>query len=198
LTTPLARKLTAELVVAEPAACVHPPSAAADRDFNRIFREFAPYLARVLPRMGVRSADVDDVMQDVFVAIHRSLPGFEGRSSLKSWVYGICIRVCSNYRQRAHHRRERLSEAMPEPARDGDQERTLEARVALGRLDAALSALPALQRATFVLYEIEELSIREIAAALGCSKFTLYARLYAARRVVQLALRGKREEEDHA
>jgi RNA polymerase sigma-70 factor (ECF subfamily) len=172
--------------------CAQPPaapgSAGASREFAAIFDEFAPYLARVVPRMGVASADVEDVMQEVFVAIHRALPNFEGRSSLKSWVYGICIRTCSNYRQRAHRRRERLAANVPEIRVTHDPEQALTARRALTRLDAVLARLSEPQRAAFVLYEIEELSIQEIAAALGCSKFTIYARLYAARRAVAGAL----------
>ena len=162
------------------------------------FRDYAPYVARVLPRMGVAASDLDDVVQDVFVAIHRALPQFEARSSLKSWVYGICIRTCSNYRQRAHRRRERLSGSLPERVTTSDPEQSLATRRALERLDAALAQLPAAQRAAFVLYEIEDLSMKEIAAALDCSKFTIYARLYAARRAVSAAMRdAKAEGHDH-
>jgi RNA polymerase sigma-70 factor (ECF subfamily) len=192
LPTPLATTLVDEPVAAAAA------TGAESRDFEAIFREFAPYVVRVLPRMGVAASDLDDVMQDVFVAIHRALPQFEARSSLKSWVYGICIRTCSNYRQRAHRRRERLSGSVPEVAITTDPEQSLMARRALERLDVALAQLPQPQRAAFVLYEIEELSIQEIAAALDCSKFTIYARLYAARRAVSAALRdAKGEGHDH-
>ena len=192
LPTPLATALVEEPVAAAAATGAKPC------DFEAIFREFAPYVARVLPRMGVAASDLDDVAQDVFVAIHRALPQFEARSSLKSWVYGICIRTCSNYRQRAHRRRERLLGSVPERVMTNDPEQSLATRRALERLDVALARLPEAQRAAFVLYEIEELSIQEIAAALDCSKFTIYARLYAARRAVAAAVRAAVDEgHDH-
>jgi RNA polymerase sigma-70 factor (ECF subfamily) len=157
-------------------------------DFERIFREFAPYVLRVLPRLGVAARDVDDVAQDVFWAVHRALPGFEGRSSLKTWVYGICIRTCGNYRNRAHRRHELLAQAS-EPSDVLVEIRTpasdLANRRALLALDAALSCLPEVQRAVFVLREVEALDVVEIADVLGCSKFTVYARLYAAQRSVR-------------
>ena len=69
----------------------------------------------------------------------------------------------------------------PRPARVPEQRRSLE------RLDAALATLSEPQRAAFVLHEIESLSVLEVAEALGCSKFTVYARLYAANAKVRRA-----------
>jgi RNA polymerase sigma-70 factor (ECF subfamily) len=153
-------------------------------EFEALFRELAPYVLRVLPRMGVAAADLDDVAQDVFLAVHRGLPGFERRSSAKTWIYGICIRACSNYRQRAHRRREQLVSVPPEAGESHSPERALAASRALSALDTVLAQLPEAQRAAFVLFEIEQLAVTEIAEALACSKFTVYARLYAARRAV--------------
>lgn len=157
--------------------------------FEAVFREFAPYVLRVLPRMGIAAADLDDVAQEVFLAVHRGLPGFDGRSSLRTWVYGICVRTCGNYRARAHRRHERVQASPPDAGHDAQSpERALETSRALFRLDAALARLPQAQRAAFVLFEIEQLAITEIAQALDCSKFTIYARLYAARRAVRAAM----------
>ena len=69
-------------------------------DLAAIFREHAPYVWRVLRRMGVREADVEDVTQEVFVVVHRRLPEFEGRSAMRTWIYGICLRVASDHRRR--------------------------------------------------------------------------------------------------
>jgi RNA polymerase sigma factor (sigma-70 family) len=64
----------------------------------------------------------------------------------------------------------------------------------LTALDAALATLPEVQRAVFVLHLVEALSVTEIAEVLDCSKFTIYARLYAARRKV-LSLMGAHAQE---
>jgi RNA polymerase sigma-70 factor (ECF subfamily) len=167
--------------------------------FEPVFEEFAPYVLRVLPRLGVCARDVDDVAQEVFLAIHRGLPGFEGRSSLKTWVYGICIRAGRNHNRRAYKQREQLG-AAADSVTDASQTPALdlESRRALIALDAALAQLPEAQRSVFVLHQIEALSVLEIAQVLDCSKFTIYARLYAARRAVLAALSepGK-EPRDH-
>ena len=156
--------------------------------FETLFRTYVPYVRRVVPRMGVASGDTDDVVQEVFLVVHGALGGFEGRSSERTWIYGICLRVCSNYRRRAYRRRE-LTMAEPPAAEDFvHPERMLSARTDLQLLDAALADLNDAQRATFVLHEIEQLPMADIATILGCSKFTAYARLYAARRHVVAAL----------
>jgi RNA polymerase sigma-70 factor (ECF subfamily) len=175
-----------------------PPSAAAAGvhaatalDFEAVFRQMAPYVLRVLPRMGVRSADLDDVAQEVFLAVHRGLGAFEGRSQLRTWIYGICIRTCSNYRRRAHHKHERITDAPVQVAGAAHgPERQMQAQRALTALDTALEALSIEQRSAFVLFEIEGLDMVEIARAMDCSKFTAYSRLYAARKHVTSALKA--------
>ena len=74
---------------------------------RQIFDEHARYVWRTLRHLGVADADLEDVCQEVFVTVHRKLPEFEGRSKLRTWLYGICLRVASDYRRRAYVRRER-------------------------------------------------------------------------------------------
>jgi RNA polymerase sigma-70 factor (ECF subfamily) len=196
-------------VAAEPSALIQPPLVAEQvprahtaelrARFERMYRELAPYVLRVLPRMGVAERDLDDVLQEVFLAVHRALPGFEGRSSERTWIYGICMRTCSNYRQRAHRWRERMPGELPDDGHAQTPERALATSAALQKLDAALASLPDAQREAFVLFEIEQLTVSEIAEALGCSKFTVYTRLYRARAAVQAHMRRHDgEEKDHA
>jgi RNA polymerase sigma-70 factor (ECF subfamily) len=164
--------------------------------FASLFQEFAPYVMRVLPRMGVADRDLDDVVQEVFLAVYRALPSFEGRSSERTWVYGICIRTCSNYRQRAHRRHEQLPGNLPEATHSATPERALQTRTALAQLDAALATVQENDRVVFVLFEIEQLTVLEIAEALGCSKFTVYTRLYRARRAVSARMCSEQEAAD--
>ena len=65
--------------------------ASAASDFASIFRANAPLVHRALRRLGVSEADAPDVLQDVFVVVHRKLGEFEGRSQLKTWIYGIAV-----------------------------------------------------------------------------------------------------------
>lgn len=182
---------SAATALSTPASAAPAEARAAALDFEAVFRQMAPYVLRVLPRMGVRSADLDDVAQEVFLAVHRGLGAFEGRSQLRTWIYGICIRTCSNYRRRAHHKHERITDAPIQVAGAAHgPERQMQAQRALTALDAALEALSIEQRSAFVLFEIEGLDMLEIARAMDCSKFTAYSRLYAARKHVTRALKA--------
>jgi DNA-directed RNA polymerase specialized sigma24 family protein len=69
-------------------------------------------MRRTLARRGVRAADLDDVTQEAFLAAHRHLPAFEGRSSLRTWLSAIAWRTAANYHKRSqrHHALD-LSEA---------------------------------------------------------------------------------------
>lgn len=160
----------------------------AREEFRAIFREHAPFVWRALRRLGVAEADVEDVAQEVFLVVHRRLAEFEGRSRMSTWIYGICLRVASDHRRRAHVRRERPTDRPPERVGSAPQPKELEQRQARALLDAALARLDEPKRAVFVLYEIEELPMKEVAEALGCPLQTAYSRLHAARDELREAL----------
>jgi RNA polymerase sigma-70 factor (ECF subfamily) len=150
-----------------------------------IFRQYAPFVWRGLRRLGVPESDVDDVCQEVFVVVHRKLGDFEGRSSLRTWIYGICARTASDYRRSGRVRREVVTDAPPEVAHEGGQHEAVALRQARATLDRILDELDDDKRSVFVLYEIEELTMAEVAEALGCPLQTAYSRLHAARKVVE-------------
>jgi len=150
-----------------------------------VFHDHAPFAWRVLRRLGVAEADVDDVCQDVFMTVHRKLAEFEERSSVRTWVYGICVRVAADHRKRTRRRREVAAAEVREPAIDAPQERSAALREACELLDCILDGIDDKKREVFVLYEIEELSMAEVALAVGCPLQTAYSRLHAARREVE-------------
>ena len=160
-----------------------------DIDFAEVFERTAPFVWRALRRLGVREADVPDVCQEVFVVVHRRLADFDGSSALRTWIYGICLRTASQYRRRAPQLREVPDVDAHEQAVLPEQEDSLERRRARDRLDMALQRLDDDKRAVFVLYELEELPMKEVAAALGCPLQTAYSRLHGARREVEEAFR---------
>lgn len=158
------------------------------REFAQLFREHAPYVWRVLRRLGVSEADVEDLCQEVFVVVLRKLDAFERRSTMRTWIYGICIRSASDYRRRAYKRREVVTDKVPERVVSPEQALEIQRQQTRALLDAALDTLDAEKRAVFVLYEIEELPMAEVAEAVGCPLQTAYSRLHAARRQVRAAL----------
>lgn len=147
--------------------------------FERLYREHAGYLFRCLRALGVQSADLPDVVHDVFVTVYRRFDDVALYTSTRAWVHGIAVRVAANYRRHSRQSRERLCAAVPE-----DSAVRSEPGGAIDLL-RVLGALDENQREVFVLYELEELSMPEVAEALGCPASTAYSRLYAARRAIR-------------
>lgn len=160
------------------------PTHASPDALAEIFRAHGPFVWRVLKKLGVAERDVEDLVQEVFVVVHRKLPEFEGRSALTTWLYGICVRTASDHRRRAHVRREQPTDDVPDERTSAPQAKELERRQARAILVEALDALDDDKRAVFVLYEIEERTMSEIAEIVGCPLQTAYSRLYAARKAV--------------
>ncbi len=175
---------TASLGDAEVASTRH-ASARSAASLVDIFREYAPFVWRTLRRLGVPECDVEDVCQEVFVVVHRKLDDFEGRSSVRTWIYGICARTASDYRRSGRVRREIITDVTPPGTDEGRQDEAVAFRQARAALDRILDTLDGDKRAVFVLYEIEELTMAEVAEALGCPIQTAYSRLHSARKLVE-------------
>jgi RNA polymerase sigma-70 factor, ECF subfamily len=155
--------------------------------FAEVFEQHVTFVWRVSARRGVARADPPDISQEVFIAVYRMLPGFEGRSSLRTWLYAICLRTISRHRRKALRHPEELTSELPEPSIPSHQIEAFEAREFRNRLERVLFRLPCEQRELFVLYELEELSVPEAAAVVGCPVQTAYSRLHAAREAVVAA-----------
>lgn len=155
--------------------------------FGTIYDEYFRAVWRTLRRLGVAPAELDDAVQEVFIVVHRRLASFDGRS-LRGWLYAIAVRVASDHRRGAAHRRtvplsETLVDGAPDPAR------TSELGESVRVLHALLAELDEAKRTVFVLGELEELSVPEIAEALGENPNTIYARLRSARAKFDAAYR---------
>lgn len=141
-----------------------------------IFDEHAKYVWRTLRYLGVPPSDVNDAAQEVFLVVHRKLDSFEERSSLRGWLYGICVRVALAHRRRAHVRHEELASEVPELPIEPPQNRQLEVEELKQLLVRSLGELDEDKRAVFVLHELEQLPMPEVARILGCPVQTAYSR----------------------
>lgn len=159
---------------------------------REIFDAHADDVWRTARFLGVRESDLADVSQEVFLTVHRRLPSFEGRSTLRTWIHGIVIRVVSAYRRRAHRRHEVVGTELPDEVVDAEQEHRLIERERAGRLEEAIAGLDEKQRPVFVLYELQELAMKEVASTLEIPLQTAYSRLKAAHR----SIRGAFEKAD--
>jgi RNA polymerase sigma-70 factor (ECF subfamily) len=138
--------------------------------------------------LGVEPAALDDVVQEVFLVVHRRLCEFEGRSTLKSWLFGITRRVVRDQRRSRRRKPTEVLEHDPidSLARTPDAQLDLREQAAL--LHRLLDSLDDDKREAFVLSELEEMSGPEIADALQLNLNTVYARVRAARSAFDAAL----------
>jgi RNA polymerase sigma-70 factor (ECF subfamily) len=160
---------------------------------RQVYREHFSRVWRSLRRLGVHEAQLEDAVQDVFIVVDRRWAGFERRSSLKTWIYGITVRVAKDYR-RSHDRHVRrvqglaeLGNVEPAPAPDEAAERAEARRV----IQAVLATLRDEQREVLVLVELEQLSVREASAALGLHVRACQRRLRAAHQALEAALAAR-------
>ncbi len=150
-------------------------------DIAEVYREHGDFVWRSLQRMGVAESDLEDVFQEVFIVVYRRAHTFDGSSRVTTWLFGICLRVASAWRRRAWVRRERAVEAVPEGRSASTPEQQLHHRQACHALERVLDKMDLNKRVVFVMYEVEELSTKEIAGSLGIPVGTVLSRLHAAR-----------------
>jgi RNA polymerase sigma-70 factor, ECF subfamily len=151
------------------------------------FRAHAGSVARFARRMGVGSADLDDLVQEVFLAAHARGGYRDGAASERSWYLRLAWYAVTSHRRRARRAPQSLDAV--EPAIDAGQHRTIEARERLARVAVALDTLSPHHRAALVLADIEGYSSEEIGATLEIPVGTVHSRLHHARRRFAEALR---------
>jgi RNA polymerase sigma-70 factor (ECF subfamily) len=157
---------------------VCPPPEPPD-EFATIYRTHVDYVWRVIARLGVAPEAVADIVQEVFLVVHRRLADFDGRATMRAWLAGICRGTARNHHRSAARRQRRLQLLPPAPQSASSPE--IEA-LELGRMVAdVLDTLDEDQRLALVLTDIEGLSPAEVASALGISRNTVYSRLRLAR-----------------
>ncbi len=169
-------------------------------EFDAVYEQQFELVWRTLRRLGVARSALDDALQDVFLVVHRRLPEFEQRSSIRTWIFGITLRVASDYLRRGRRLQattsdiEQRDELRDEAALDPLEQRARNEAVAL--LYAALAELDPDKRAAFVLAELEEMTLPEVALAVGANVHTVASRVKAGRRQFEAALRRLRAKDD--
>src|SRR5262245_51390426 len=102
-----------------------------------IYRQHFRFVWRSLRRLGVRDADLPDAVHDVFLVVQRKVAAFEGRSSVRTWLYAICMRTASDRRRSSRQVREVFGVSV-ELTADDDAGAASERRQALELLDELL------------------------------------------------------------
>ncbi len=150
-------------------------------DFCRVYTETSEFVERAARRLGVADNDVEDVAQDVFVHVHRHLPAFEGRCTLKTWVFGFVVSAVRNYRRKKRRRSDRdtlfeLSWQATQCAPMCDPYELTACSQAEGILKRVAHEIGEDKAAVVVLSEFEGRSMHEISSLLGVNVNTLYSR----------------------
>jgi RNA polymerase sigma-70 factor (ECF subfamily) len=145
----------------------------------------------------VRDADdARDLCQEAFLRAHRGLADFDGQAQFSTWLYRIVVNQCIDHLRRRRPDRVELDESMaagdlselPPPSKRFDPARALERRELGQRIADALDRLSPAHRTVLVLREVQGLSYKEIADAMGCSIGTVMSRLFHARKKAQQLL----------
>jgi len=160
--------------------------------FSELFKRHQKDVARLVIRMLGSSGDAQDVVQEVFLQVFRSLGEFRGNSRLSTWIYRVGVNVVLMHR-RAGRSRPILAGAdlapppiAPDPLPDDQAELSLR----ISALERLLERLSEKKRTVFILHELQGLSPVEIANIVGAPVLTVRTRLFYARREL-LALIGR-------
>jgi RNA polymerase sigma-70 factor (ECF subfamily) len=162
-----------------------------------LYDDYLDFVWRSLRRLGVFAADLDDATQDVFVVVHRRLSEFEERSSLKSWIFAIALRVAKAYlRKRATSRARTADSEVELVCSEGNPEDEHANRQMIEVVLSIVHQLEEDRRAVFVLAELEHMPVAEISEALGVPINTVYSRLRLAREDFQAAFKRYRAKDE--
>jgi RNA polymerase sigma-70 factor (ECF subfamily) len=168
----------------------HPP------DFAAVFAEYERPIYNYLLRMTQNQAEAEDLTQETFIRVHRSLPDFRGKSSLSTWLYRIATNVSVDHFWRRATQQAKvtlpLEEAKPEGEWADESPAPPEQQAVQSEMSACvekfIQRLPASYRTVLVLHDLQGLKNREIAEILDISLSTVKIRLHRARNKLRESL----------
>lgn len=160
----------------------------AKRRLAAVVSEYWDFVSRLVRHLGVWEADVEDAAQQVFLTLDSKLEAVTAGKE-RAFLAACAVHVAARHRRTRGRRREVPDEPLWElPSEVETPEAHLVRREQLQRLDTILGTMPEEQRDVFVLYEIEELTMAEIAEALTVPAGTVASRLRRAREIFQGAI----------
>ncbi len=162
-------------------ATKEPPVATPKDRLRTLLVDHHAFVWRTLRRLGVPASDVEDASQQVFLVAHRRLPDIAAQSE-RSFFFQTALRVAADWRRSQRRRNEQPGLALPEvPDLAASPEEMVDRQRQRALLDQVLSSLPLKLRAVFVLFELEEMTLAEIATTSDLPLGTVASRLRRAR-----------------
>jgi RNA polymerase sigma-70 factor (ECF subfamily) len=161
--------------------------------FDSVARELSSPLRRYLERLSGDPSTAEDLLQETLVKMARGLPGFEGRSSVKTWAFSIATRVATDHFRLPASKTliVDFDEAPETEAPDLD----IGDRLVIDEMSACvrgvIDGLPADFRTALVLHDLEGLTAAQVAEVAGCSLANAKIRIHRARRRLKDALENQ-------
>jgi RNA polymerase sigma-70 factor, ECF subfamily len=156
---------------------------------RRLLDDHHAFVWRTLRRLGVPSGDVEDASQQVFLVAHRRLTDILPESE-RSFLFQTALRVAADWRRSQRRRNEEAALALPDlPDAAATPEEVVDRQRQRALLDQVLGSLPLKLRAVFVLFELEEMTLAEIATMSDTPLGTVASRLRRARQAFSKAVR---------
>lgn len=159
--------------------------------FRGLFVKHRSDVSRLVYRMLNAPADLDDVVQEVFVQVFRSLKDFRGQSKFSTWLHRVTVNVVLMHRRSARSRPVLTEEVPNELVSDEGQslpDEDAERHERMRAFQRLLARLADKKRVVFVLHELEGMSPAEIADVVGAPVLTVRTRLFYARRELEAML----------
>lgn len=173
---------------AHPVALARRAGAGDEAAQRQLFRELAPRLHATLYRVLGSNTFVEDVLQDTFVEVFRSLPSYRGEALMTTWADRIAIRVA--YRFLRRHKAALVPQHVaPNLSLVGSPEDEILHREGVRRLYAVLNTMKPQLRITFALFAVDGRSLKDVAEQTGVSLIAVKSRVWRARRHLELAAR---------
>jgi RNA polymerase sigma-70 factor (ECF subfamily) len=171
-------------------------SAAQARRFNEMVTAQLDFIWRCLRRMGIPAGDVDDAAQQVFLVASSKLASIAPGSE-RAFLFSTASRIAANARRAVHRRDEAHRQlAHDDPEHLPSQEELTDQLRARTLMDQVLGEMPDDLREAFVLFELEELSVGEVAEILEIPMGTVGSRLRRAREDFQERVRRRKAAAD--
>lgn len=158
--------------------------------FEDVAQRLSDPLRRYLERLVGDRATADDLLQETLLKIARALPGFEGRSSVKTWAFTIATRVATDHFRRPHSRARMVE--IDETGIPLVLDAEIDQRLVIDEMNTCvrrvIDSLPEDYRTALVLHDLEEQTAAQVADIAGCSIATAKIRIHRARRRLKQAL----------
>jgi len=160
--------------------------------FAELFRKHRSVVAAIAYRMLGPNADLEDVVQEVFLQVHRSLPDFRNQAKFSTWLHRVAVNVVLMTRRRAKSRPTYVHEdaARHEPGTAPSPDHSVSRSRRIAAFHGLLERLSEKKRTVFVLHELEGMPPAEIAEVVDCPVLTVRTRLFYARKELAQMMRS--------